>query len=221
MLNFIYLVGRPPSRAAPAAGRPDFGAPGALKILTWGTHPYMVVGTREPVPRKTHQGQREDDMKKLMWLLILLCLCPLPVGTAMAGRTDRLCYDFDARSARVKERIAWNEKMLYDDLAGLQQDRARTSRNPKLALADEKLRLAIRLCNDAITQVQILKDRVPREIDCGERHRAVRRQIDAEVMALTDVEGKISSLNIIVNQYRNLRLEAASIIQNVEGGSRY
>jgi len=160
-------------------------------------------------------------MKKLMWLLVFLCLSPLPVSTAMAGRTDRLCYDFDARSARVKERIAWNEKMLYDDMAGLKQDRARTQRNPRLALADEKLSLAIRLCNDAITQAQILRDRVPREVDCGDRHRAVRHQIDAEVMALNDVEAKLSNLNIMVNQYRTLRLEAAAIIQNVEGGSRY
>ena len=129
-------------------------------------------------------------MKKLMWVLVFLCLSPLLVSTAMAGRTDRLCYDFDSRSARVKERIAWNEKMLYDDLAGLKQDRARTQRNPRLALADEKLSLAIRLCNDALSQVQILRDRVPREIDCGDRHRAVRRQIDAEVMALNDVEGQ-------------------------------
>ena len=160
-------------------------------------------------------------MKKLMWLLVFLCLSPLPVSTAMAGRTDRLCYDFDARSARVKERIAWNEKMLYDDMAGLKQDRARTQRNPRLALADEKLSLAIRLCNDAITQAQILRDRVPREVDCGDRHRAVRHQIDAEVMALNDVEAKLSNLNIMVNQYRTLRLEAAAIIQNVEGGSRF
>jgi hypothetical protein len=40
-------------------------------------------------------------------------------------------------------------------------------------------------------------------------------------MALNDVEGKISNLNIMVNQYRNLRLEAAAIVQRVEGGSRY
>ena len=160
-------------------------------------------------------------MKKLMWVLVFLCLSPLPVSTAMAGRTDRLCYDFDSRTARVKERIAWNEKMLYDDLAGLKQDRARTQRNPRLALADEKLSLAIRLCNDALIQVQVLRDRVPREIDCGDRHRAVRRQMDVEVTALNDVEGQISNLNTIVNQYRSLRGEAASIIQNVEGGSRY
>ena len=88
--------------------------------------------------------------------------------------------------------------MLYDDLAGLKQDRARTQRNPKLASADEKLALAMRLCNDALTQVQILKSRVPREIDCGDRHRAVRHQVDAEVMALTDVEAKLSSLNMMV-----------------------
>jgi len=62
---------------------------------------------------------------------------------------------------------------------------------------------------------------VPREIDCGDRRRAVRHQIDAEVTALNDVEGKISNLNIIINQYRTLRSEAAAIIQNVEGGSRY
>ena len=160
-------------------------------------------------------------MKKLMWFLIFLCLSPLPVSTAMAGRTDRLCYDFEARSARVKERIAWNEKMLYDDLAGLKLDQTRTRGNPRLALADEKLSLAIRLCNDALTQVQILRDRVPREIDCGERHRAVRRAIDSEVMALNDVENQISNLNVTVNQYRTLRLEAASIIQSVEGGPRY
>jgi hypothetical protein len=160
-------------------------------------------------------------MKKLMWVLVFLFLSPLLVSTAMAGRTDRLCYDFDSRTARVKERIAWNEKMLYDDLAGLKQDRARTQRNPRLALADEKLSLAIRLCNDALIQVQVLRDRVPREIDCGDRHRAVRRQMDVEVTALNDVEGQISNLNTIVNQYRSLRGEAASIIQNVEGGSRY
>jgi hypothetical protein len=160
-------------------------------------------------------------MKKLMWVLVFLCLSPLPVSTAMAGRTDRLCYDFDARSARVKERIAWNEKMLYDDLAGLKQERAITQRNPKLALADQKLSLAIRLCNDALTQVQILRDRVPREIDCGEKHRAVRRQIDSEVVALNDVEARISSLSMVVNQYRTLRLEAAAMIQSVGGGSRY
>jgi hypothetical protein len=160
-------------------------------------------------------------MKKLMWVAVFLCLSPLLASTAMAGRTDRMCYDFDARTARVKERIAWFEKTLYEDMAGLQQDRARTQRNPRLALADEKLSIAIRLCGDALTQVQILKDRVPREIDCGDRRRAIRHQIDAEVMALNDVEGKLSNLNIITNQYRALRLEAASIIQNVEGGSRY
>lgn len=161
-------------------------------------------------------------MKKLsLWVLVSLCLSSLLASSALAGRTDRLCYDFDSRTARVKERIAWNEKMLYDDLAGLKQDRARTQRNPRLASADEKLRLAIRLCNDALTQVQTLKARVPREIDCGDRHRAVRRQIDSEVTALTDVEGQISNLSVIVNQYRTLRLEAASMIQNVGGGSRY
>jgi hypothetical protein len=161
-------------------------------------------------------------MKKLsLWVLVVFCLSALLASAALAGRTDRLCYDFDSRTARVKERIAWNEKMLFDDLAGLKQDRARTQRNPKLALADEKLSLAIRLCNDALIQVQTLRDRVPREIDCGDRHRAVRHQIDAEVMALNDVEGKISNLNIIVNQYRTLRLEAAAIIQNVGGGERY
>jgi hypothetical protein len=160
-------------------------------------------------------------MKKLMWALVFLCLSSLLASAALAGRTDRLCYDFDSRSARVKERIAVNEKMLYDDLAGLKQDRARTQRNPKLASADEKLSLAIRLCNDALSQVQVLRDRVPREIDCGDRHRAVRRQMDAEVTALNDVEGKLSNLHIIVDQYRTLRLEAAAIIQNMGGGDRY
>jgi len=160
-------------------------------------------------------------MKKLIWALVFLCLSSLLASAALAGPTDRLCYDFDSRTARVKERIAFNERMLYDDLAGLKQDRARTQRNPKLALADEKLSLAMRLCNDALTQVQTLKARVPREIDCGDRHRAVRRQIDAEVAALNEVEGQLSNLNIIVNQYRTLRLEASTIIQNIEGGSRY
>ena len=161
-------------------------------------------------------------MKKLsLWVLVSLCLSCLLVSAAMAGRTDRLCYDFDSRSARVKERLAFNEKMLYDDLAQMKQDRARTQRNPKLAVADEKLRLAIRLCNDALTQVQTLKARVPREIDCGDRHRAVRRQMDVEVRALNDVESQISNLSIMVNQYRTLRLEAASIIQNAGGGDRY
>jgi len=160
-------------------------------------------------------------MKKLLWVAVFLCLSPVLVSTAMAGRTDRMCYDFDARTTRVKERIAWFEKTLYDDLAGLQQDRARTQRNPRLALADEKLSIAIRLCNDALNQVQILRDRVPREIDCGDRHRVVRHQIDAEVMALNDVEGKLSNLSIITNQYRSLRLEAASIIETMGGGSRY
>jgi hypothetical protein len=160
-------------------------------------------------------------MKKLIWVLVFLCLSSLLVSSAMAGKTDRLCYDFDARVVRVKERIAWNERRFFEDLAGLKQDRARTQRNPRLALADEKLSLAIRLCNDALMQVQTLRDRVPREIDCGDRHRAVRHQIDAEVTALNDVEGQLSNLNIMVNQYRTLRLEAAAIIQNVEGGSRY
>ncbi len=160
-------------------------------------------------------------MRKLLWMLVFLCLSSLLASSAMAARTTRLCYDFDSRTARVKERIAWNEKMLYDDLAGIRQDRAITQRNPKLALADEKLALAMRLCNDALTQVQILKSRVPREIDCGDRHRAVRHQVDAEVMALNDVEAKLSSLNMMVNQYRTLRLEAASIVQSMGGGSRY
>ncbi len=160
-------------------------------------------------------------MKKLMWVAIFLFLSPLLVSTAMAGRTDRMCYDFDSRAARVKERIAWYEKTLFDDLTGLKQDRARTQGNPRLAAADEKLSLAIRLCNDALGQVQVLRDRVPREIDCGERHRAVRRQMDVEVTALNDVEGKLSSLNMITNQYRSLRLEAASIVDTVGGGSRY
>jgi hypothetical protein len=160
-------------------------------------------------------------MKKLLWLLVFLWLSALLASAALAGRTDRLCYDFDSRTARVKERIAWNEKMLFDDLAGMKQERARTQRNPRLTLADEKLSLAIRLCNDTLIQVQTLRDRVPREIDCGDRHRAVRHQIDAEVTALTDVEAKISNLSIIVNQYRTLRLEAAAIIQNVGGGEQY
>jgi hypothetical protein len=59
-------------------------------------------------------------MKKLLlWVLVSLCLSSLLASSAMASRTDRLCYDFDSRSARVKERIAWNEKMLYDDLGRL------------------------------------------------------------------------------------------------------
>ena len=160
-------------------------------------------------------------MKKLMWVLVFLCLSPLLVSTAMPAPTDRMCYDFDSRTARVKERIALNEKMLYDDLTGLKQDKARTQGNPKLALADEKLSLAMRLCNDALSQVQVLRDRVPREIDCGDRHRAVRRQMDVEVTALNDVEAKLAGLNAITNQYRTLRLEAASIINTVGGGSRY
>jgi hypothetical protein len=161
-------------------------------------------------------------MKKLfLWALAFFCLSSLLASAALAGRTDRMCYDFDSRTARVKERIAWNEKMLYDDLAGLKQDQARTQRNPRLGQANEKLNLAIRLCNDALMQVQTLRDRVPREIDCGDRRRDVRRQIDAEVMALNDVEGQLSNLNVIVNQYRTLRSEAAAIIQNVQGGDRY
>ena len=180
----------------------------------------MVIGNNEPERRQLHQNQQEDDMKRLLWVVVFLCLSSLLVSAAMAGRTDRLCNDFDSRTARVKERIAWNEKMLYDDLAGLKQDRARTQRNPRLALADEKLSLAIRLCNDALTQVQVLRDRVPREIDCGDRHRAVRRQMDVEVTALNDVESKLSNLSMITNQYRSLRLEAASIIET-GGGSRY
>jgi len=160
-------------------------------------------------------------MKKVIWMLVFLCLSPVLMTPALAGPTARMCYDFDARSGRLKERIAWFEKTLYDDLAGLRQDKARTQRNPRLSLADEKLSIAIRLCNDAIVQVQVLKDRVPREIDCGERRREIRRQLDVEVMALNDVEAKLSSLSSITNQYRSLRMEAASIIQSVEGGSRY
>jgi hypothetical protein len=131
-----------------------------------------------------------------------------------------MCYDFDSRVSRVKERIAWYEKTLYDDLLGLRQDRARTQGNPRLALADEKLSIAIRLCNDALGEVQVLRDRVPREIECGDRHRTVRRQIDVEVAALNDVEGRIANLNIITNQYRSLRSEAYAIMQNL-GGPRY
>ena len=108
-------------------------------------------------------------MKKLIGVVVFLCLSPLLVSPALAARPDRLCCDFDSRPARVKERIAWNEKMLYDDLAGIKPDRARTRRNPKLALADEKLSLAMRLCSEALGQVQILKSGVPREIDCGDR----------------------------------------------------
>jgi hypothetical protein len=189
--------------------------------LTIASYTDMVVRIKESERRSLYQYYQEDEMKKLLWMVVFLCLGSLLASSAMAGRTDRLCYDFDSRAARVKERIAWNEKMLYDDMAGLKQDRARTQRNPRLALADEKLSLAMRLCNDALMQVQILRDRVPREIDCGDKHRAVRHQIDAEVMALNDVESKLSNLNIMVNQYRTLRLEAAAIIQNVGGGSSY
>lgn len=161
-------------------------------------------------------------MKKLLWLMVFLCLSPLLASPAMAApRTERLCYDFDSRTSRLKERISWYEKTLYDDLAGLKQDRARTQRNPRLALADEKLSLAMRLCNDALTQVQMLKARVPREIDCGDRSRTVRRAIDSEVRALNDVESKLSNLSMITNQYRSLRLEAASIIETRGGGYRY
>jgi hypothetical protein len=192
-----------------------------LKLLTIADYPDMVMKRRGPERRSLDQSHQENEMKKLLWLMVFLCLSPLLASTAMAARTDRLCYDFDSRTARVKERISWYEKTLYEDLAGLKQDRARTQRNPRLALADEKLSLAMRLCNDALTQVQMLKARVPREIDCGDRHRTVRRAIDTEVTALNDVESKLSNLSMITNQYRSLRLEAASIIQNVEGGSRY
>jgi hypothetical protein len=193
----------------------------AAKLLTIIIHPDMVIRYRKPEQEQIPGHRQEDEMKKFMWMAVFLCLGPLLISAALAGRTDRLCVDFDSRTARVKERIAWNEKMLYDDLAAIKQDRARTQRNPRLALADEKLSLAMRLCNDALSQVQILNARVPREIDCGERHRAVRREIDAEVVALNDVEGKLSNLNIIVNQYRQLRLEAAAIIESGGGGSRY
>ena len=160
-------------------------------------------------------------MKKLMWVLVLLCLSLVWLSPALAGRTDRMCYDFDAWVTRVKDRIAWYEKTLHDDLVGLRQDKARTQGNPKLALADEKLSIAIRLCNDALGQVQALRDRVPREVECGDRHRAVRHQVDAEVAALSDVEGRIGNLNVITDQYRSLRSEAYAIMQNAGWGSRY
>ena len=67
-------------------------------------------------------------MRRLQWMVVFFCLGSLLVSAAMAARTDRLCYDFDSRTARLKERIAWNEKMLFDDLAGLKQDRARTQK---------------------------------------------------------------------------------------------
>lgn len=156
-------------------------------------------------------------MKKLMWVLVLCCLSLVWLSPALAGRTERMCYDFDSRVSRVKERIAWYEKTLYDDLVGLRQDRVRTQGNQRLALADEKLSIAIRLCNDALGQVQVLRDRVPREVDCGARDRQIRHQVDAEVAALNDVEGRISNLNVITNQYRALRSEAYAIM----GGFRY
>ncbi len=159
-------------------------------------------------------------MKKLMWVLVLFCLSLVWLSPALAGRTDRMCYDFDARVSRVKDRIAWYEKTLHDDLMGLQQDRAGTRGNPRLALADEKLSIAIRLCNDALGQVQALRDRVPREVECGDRHREVRHQVDAEVAALNDVEGRLGNLNVITDQYRSLRSEAYGIMQNM-GGPRY
>ena len=159
-------------------------------------------------------------MKKLMWVLVLCCLGFVWLSPALAGRTDRMCYDFDARVSRVKDRIAWYEKTLHDDLMGLQQDRAGTRGNPRLVLADEKLSIAIRLCNDALGQVQILRDRVPREIECGDRHSAIRHQVDAEVAALNEVEGRIDNLNLLTNQYRSLRSEAYGIMQNM-GGPRY
>ena len=85
-------------------------------------------------------------MKKLQWVAVFLCLSSLLASTAMAGRTDRMCYDFDSRATRVKERIAFFERTLYDDLAGLQQKtEARTQGNPRLGLADEKLSVAIPL----------------------------------------------------------------------------
>jgi hypothetical protein len=92
-------------------------------------------------------------MKKLIGVVVFLCLSPLPVSPALAARPDRLGYDFNSRSARVKERIAWNEKMLHDDLAGIKQDRGKTRRNPSPAMADEKLSLAMRLCSEALGQV--------------------------------------------------------------------
>lgn len=156
-------------------------------------------------------------MKKSLWVLLLFCLSPFLVSTVMAGRTERMCYDFDNRVVRVKERIAWYEKMLYDDLAGLRQDKALTQGKPKLAQADEKLNIAIRLCNDALNTVRNLRDRVPREIDCGDKDKRIRRQMDSEVVALNDVEGQLANLNVITNQYRSLRVEAATIIQNVGG----
>ena len=156
-----------------------------------------------------------------MWLLVLICLSLVWLSPALAGRTDRMCYDFGSRVARVKDRIAWYEKTLYEDLMGLRADRARTQGNPRLALADEKLSIALRLCNDALREVQVLRDRVPREIDCGDKHREVRHQVDAEVSALNDVEGRITNLNVITNQYRSLRSEAYAIIQNAGYSSRY
>ena len=131
-------------------------------------------------------------MKKFMWVLVFFGLSSLVAGTALAGHTDRMCYDFDARVSRVKERLAWHEKTLYDDLAGLRQDKAITGGNRRLAQADAKLSMAIRICEDTLREVQILKERMPREVECGDRHSRVRRQIDAEVVALNDVEGKDS-----------------------------
>ena len=48
-------------------------------------------------------------MKKLMWVAVFLCLSSWLASPALAGKTDRLCYDFDSRVVRVKDRIAWNE----------------------------------------------------------------------------------------------------------------
>jgi len=59
----------------------------------------------------------------------------LLVSSAMAAHTDRLFNDFDFPAARVKERIAWNEKMLYGYLAGLKTRPGQNPEKPRLALA--------------------------------------------------------------------------------------
>ncbi len=156
-------------------------------------------------------------MPRLLWIFLLTCLTLILVAPAGASRTDRMCYDFDARVSRLKERLAWFEKTLHDDMAGLQQDKAMIQGDPRLGLANTKLNTAIRLCDDAIGQLNMLKDRLPREIECGDRHRRVRTAMDSEVQALNDVEGKLSGINIITNQYRSLRMEAASIVNSVRG----
>jgi hypothetical protein len=173
-------------------------------------------------------------MKKSLFWLIFCCLCLVMTDPALASRTRRYCGDFDASLRRLVMNLNRLDKVLSSDLNWMRGNKTMLEErrrellagrsgqksdpsgaiavNTQLSLAIGKLETALRICQEAQGEVRNIRARVPSEIDCDDRKKDIRRNLNYSEDMLNSAEAKMDTVERMVDEYRSLKNESERLV---------